>query len=150
MLVQLVGDNKAYMMNLCGFDEYIDIEENYCKECPQNTFSWDPQNTSSSCIRCSELDGKWDYNTITKYLGDTICYDVKNGNDSSGSGGSGSSTCSVFCGEGQEWIWPTIIGGVVTIVIAIVCIVTPAKASRPKKTRKSFREEAEGMLLVII
>jgi hypothetical protein len=42
LLYQMDTANEVYMMNFCAFDEYIDIEENLCKKCTKNRFSWDP------------------------------------------------------------------------------------------------------------
>lgn len=61
-MIQNKTTNSVWQLLLCDFDEYIDIGENVCKPCGKYKFSWDPMSTSSSCIRCTELENRWETN----------------------------------------------------------------------------------------
>lgn len=142
LIVQYDTANEVEQYLLCDFDEYIDIEENVCKACGKYRFSWDPMSTSSSCIRCTELENKWDTNQMTKYLAATICYDIANDlvDDNTTTG-----ECGAIC-EQPLWVYG-VAGVAFTALIFLLCSITVAKA--PRKRLSQEREAAEILLLVI-
>jgi len=142
LMVQYAGANEVKQYLLCDFDEYIDIEENLCMPCGKEKFNWDPMSTSSSCIRCKELDAKWDYNQLTKYLAETICYDVAN--DIS-SGGFTPSECGALC-DAETWKYIGIAAAVIILIWILFCIFTPVAAT----SRKRLGDSQEDKLLFVV